>query len=242
MKLKHKLININSKNKLAIIIITIIFCVLILLNIIKQRLNNILEELVKSETTNISTYLISEAVNENINKDIEINKLLSTVLNNKEEIVSVDFNTVEVNKYLVNLNKNILTNLKQLEHGNLENLDSNIFYSEKLDNRFIYYIPYGIISDNSLLSNIGPKMPIKISLSGSVKSNINTEIKEYGINNSILKISINVEIKMRIVLPFISDEVKIKNEIPLVVKLINGSIPEVYGGNYAISSPITSND
>ena len=108
----------------------------------------------------------------------------------------------KVNNYLIKINSSILKNLKDIEHGNLENLDSSIFYSEKLDNRFMYYIPFGIITNNLLLEDLGPKIPIKITLSGSVNSNIKTELNSYGINNSLLKIYISVNLRMIPLIPF----------------------------------------
>ena len=73
---------------------------------------------------------------------------------------------------------------------------------------------------------------------GSVKSSIKTELTPYGINNSLLKVYVIVNTRVRFIIPFVYDSVYIESEIPVIMKIINGSIPEVYGGNYAISSPI----
>ena len=42
-------------------------------------------------------------------------------------------------------------------------------------------------------------------------------------------------------MPFVSERIVIEEEIPLIMKLINGRIPNAYGGNFAISSPISEN-
>ena len=65
---------------------------------------------------------------------------------------------------------------------------------EKLKSGIIYQVPTGIIFNNGLLSNIGPKIPVKLSLIGDVTIDIKTTIKDYGINNAVIQVSINVKV------------------------------------------------
>ena len=88
--------------------------------------------------------------------------------------------------------------------------------------------------------DLGPKIPVKASVIGNVTSNIKTDLEEYGINNTLLKIYINVEININFIMPFVSQNIKVENEVPLVVKLINGRIPSVYGGSYSVASSLTN--
>ena len=67
----------------------------------------------------------------------------------------------------------------------------------------IYEIPMGLVSSNVFLSNLGPKVPLKLFLVGDVTSNITSKVTEYGINNALLEIGVNVEVTTKINLPFI---------------------------------------
>ena len=64
------------------------------------------------------------------------------------------------------------------------------------------------------------------------------KIKEYGINNCLVEIYILLEVNVKVLLPIISDDIVIKNEIPISYKIINGQIPSYYGGNLSKNSNI----
>ncbi len=57
-----------------------------------------------------------------------------------------------------------------------------------------------------------------------------TDIKEYGLNNSFIEMSVYVEAKEKIILPIISEDITVTNKIPLSYKIVNGKIPSFYGG------------
>lgn len=86
--------------------------------------------------------------------------------------------------------------------------------------------------DSTLLSNIGPKIPIKFSLIGDVTTNLKTDVKEYGINNALLNVSIEIIVNFRVSLPFTSDKITINNVFPISMKVIQGSIPSYYSGGF----------
>jgi len=86
-------------------------------------------------------------------------------------------------------------------------------------------------TNNALLSNVGPKIPVRVSLSGEMESNIKTEIEEYGINNSVLKIIINVSVSEQIILPLLSKKITVDNDVPIAIKMIQGQIPDYYINN-----------
>ena len=47
----------------------------------------------------------------------------------------------------------------------------------------IYYIPLGVVTGNCILSNFGPKVPVKMSVIGNVDSDLKTKLEDSGINN-----------------------------------------------------------
>ena len=101
-------------------------------------------------------------------------------------------------------------------------------------------IPFGIVSDIPVIADLGPKIPVKVSLIGSSTSNLKTELEEYGINNVLMKVYIVANVNIQVILPFATETTTITEEIPLAINLVNGIIPQVYGGGYFASSPIVS--
>ena len=98
----------------------------------------------------------------------------------------------------------------------------------KLKQGIIYEIPSGVVFKNSLLSNLGPKIPVRINLVGDVTSDIQTKVSNYGINNVFLEVIVYVEVSMQVLLPFASKTVQANTSIPIVMKIIEGSVPNFY--------------
>ena len=102
---------------------------------------------------------------------------------------------------------------------------------ESYEDQIIFTIPSGIITNNPLLNNLGPKIPVKLQIISEVLSNVNTKVINYGINNCLITLTVSIEVTAKVVLPILSDEIKVTNEIPISYKIINGSIPIYYGGS-----------
>lgn len=245
MKLKYSSKYFFSKRDIIVFtFILVLCCDYFLFHLLGKYISPILLDYAEMETTKLSTLIINKAVENQISNNFKPDDLIKTITNKNGEIVSVDFDTNLVNQSLVSINNTISVNLKYLEEGKLDLLDIadvNNVYTYKSDNNIIYQIPLGVITDSPIIADIGPKIPVKTNTIGSVISNVRTDLKEYGINNAILKIYIEVTVTEQVILPFISKKIDISLEVPVLVKIINGSIPEVYGGGYSVSSPLKTN-
>ena len=63
-------------------------------------------------------------------------------------------------------------------------------------------------------------------------SNIETEVKPYGINNAYVEVRISLTVTARIVLPFVIENVVISNVIPISMNIVQGNVPEGYIYSY----------
>ena len=175
-----------------------------------------------------------------VNKFLDGKELFTITNNTKGEMESIDFNTAVINETLVVIAKNVRKRLKEIEKG--ENLPEEM-YSDVLDknlkNGIIYEVPIGVAFGNSFLSNIGPKIPVKIKYSGNVGLDVKTKVKEYGINSALIEVYIYVEVTQRTILPFQSKDVKLTSEIPIVMKVVKGQVPNYISGiNKSYSLPV----
>jgi len=247
MRMKNRFTFILKKRDFFVLIVILIFCfMLIWFSLLNKYAKPILLDYASVETTKLSTLIINKAVENQVSNNFNFNDMVKTITNKNGEIVSVDFDTNLVNQSLVSINNTIQANLKYLEEGKLSLHDfpdiSNSYKLDEYAKGIIYQIPFGVITDSPILSDIGPKIPVKTSLIGSVISNVRTDIKEYGINNALLKVYIEVTVTEQVILPFLSKKIDISLEVPVLMKLINGSIPEVYGGGYSVTSPLSESD
>lgn len=227
----------KNKYKINIFISIIIICLvlsIIILNILSKKVLPTFMNYATSEIKNIATIIVNRSINNNI-KQLD-NNIMNITKNSKDEIQIIDFNHKYANELLLSATKDILKDLKTLETGN----DDIKFEKINYKNGVVYEVPIGIATDNIFLGNLGPKIPIKLQIIGDIDSNIKTDVKEYGINNAFVKVFISINISIKVIMPFISEDVKITSDIPISMKLIQGDIPEYYGGLFSKKSSILS--
>ena len=99
-----------------------------------------------------------------------------------------------------------------------------------IDSGIVCEVPLGALTGNGFVANLGPVIPLRMSFLGQVSSHLKTKVTSYGINNLLLEVYVEVEIKGKISLPKSSDIVAIKVEAPLSIKVISGVVPNYYGG------------
>ena len=72
---------------------------------------------------------------------------------NEDDIQMIDYNSKLVNKMLINLTKEVIINLKEIEKGN-----SNISLDKiNIGDNMVYEIPLSRFTNNIFIGNIGPK-------------------------------------------------------------------------------------
>lgn len=236
IRLKRKIYLFKKKNKSKLLIIAIlilIFCIWLSLKFINSKVNPILLDYAELESRKLASIVINNAIAKNVTENINIDELFIITRDSENEIKTIDFNPITVNKILTKVTNSVQINLKYIEQGKVELLDLNtdelIDYDiNKLKQGIIYELPTGVIFGNSFLANIGPLIPVKFNLVGDIISYINTKVTDYGINNAVVEINIVLELKEQVILPFITNKISIKTSIPVAIKLIQGSVPNYY--------------
>ena len=160
-----------------------------------------------------------------------------------DDIKTIVYNSSEVNKFLDAVTENVYDMFNNLEYGDLSkiNIRENIVVNDKKNftkDGIVIMIPSGIVSNNYLFANLGPRIPVKISLTGEFESCISTKVEEYGLNNALISIYINIKATEQITMPFITEKVEIENQIPLSIYVVNGKIPEYYINGFDRTSNI----
>lgn len=193
------------------------------------------------EAKRVTISIINTSVNEMIEEKKLQENLFEITKNQAGEIQMIDFDTKSVNQILKRTSENIQRRLIALEEGNTtdievsENLKGKNFPNRKKG--IVCETNSGSIFGNSLFANMGPVIPVKLTFIGNVQTSIDTQIKDYGINNAYLEVNIEVTITERIVIPTYTEEAVIKRKIPIAMKVIEGKIPAYYLEGLQQSSP-----
>ena len=205
-----------------------------LLKTIGEELNPILARYVNIEANRFANNIVNSTVNETIVKNNN-DDLFIISQNSQGEIEMLDYNTQKVNKLLLEITNKIQNKLINLEEGKIAELEiSNNFKLKNLTqikNGVLCEVPIGALKGNTLFSNIGPNIPIRLSFIGQVQSNLETKISSYGINNIVIETNVVVEVEEQITMPTTSEKSTLIIKAPLTIKIIKGTVPDYYSSN-----------
>jgi len=236
LRKKRIIFNKKKSNILILSLLSLFISVILLLQFISSRITPGLMEYAEIQAKKFVTLLINSAVTESIGEDLEADSLFLITKDSNGEIRSIDLDPVKVNRLLSNTTNSIQVNLQHIEKGEVDKLtlmdDALRDYDPSdLKKGVIGNIPTGVIFKNALLSNLGPKFPIRLKIMGDIITNIKTKVTNYGINNAVIEVSIQVDVTTQAILPFSSKVIKVSSDIPLTIKLMQGNVPSYYFGD-----------
>lgn len=246
MVLKNKK---RKSNKLLVCIIIFVVLVLIsfaFINYYSKKALPLIMSYAEAESRKLIILVINKAVTKQIN-NVETDDIFDVTYNKDGEVILVDFNSKRTSIALSTITSLVELNLRAIEEGKIDMLelpDNSLeaFDTDLLEKGIILEVPLGVISNSTLLANLGPKVPVKLSLIGDVSSGFSTKVTEYGINNAMITLYIDVEVDAKIVLPFVSDDMSISASIPISMKVIQGKIPEYYLNGFTTKSNIVTSN
>lgn len=234
----------KRKNILLIIFILILIATYFVIDFIGGTVGKVLIDYAETEVARIARYVVNYSVTTENIKELEFNNLFVVSKNKNDEIQAIDYDPVVVNTVLNAITETVIRYFKAIEEGNLEvfDLSESFFINtdiDKLKQGIITEIPIGVITGNALLSNLGPKLPVKLSIAGEIESHIGTDIQYYGINNALITVYANIEVSQQIYMPIATGRVVISQKIPISIKMLQGVVPNSYFGNLSSSSVVS---
>lgn len=234
-RLKNKR-SIKIKNIMAIVLFLIVVNTILLLNHFNKNVNPKIEKIVNMNIDKMINNIITEY---SLKEDYDtIKNILKINKNNEGVIIDIDFDLSSLYDFSSNITDKLKDDLYNLEVGKT-NMD---YYDEYLSNKkdyFVLMVPYGAISNNVYFTNLGPKIPVKIKFMGSILTGVKTKVTEYGINNSLIEVYTTVDISNLVMTPVASKRNERKFEILVASRIIEGTIPDYYGGVIEKNSSIT---
>lgn len=198
------------------------------------------DNLVRSAALEVNR-ITSIIVNNSVRKYLADNDNLDIVdiVRNKDRIEVIRYNTTSVNRISMDISNSIEQDINYMILGEFDKIDFSLSkitdsYYDKIDDGLVLGISIGNIMGNSLLANVGPRIPLKIEMVSNVNVEIKNKITEYGMNNALMEVFIEISVNPVIVMPFMSNEISVVNTVPLVTEIIHGEIPDSYFGNSKI--------
>jgi len=236
MKRFYKKKNTLSK-KISVIILFIIIFVYIFFKYVNTSLNPKITYIAELKMEELTRYYLNQTLkkylNINTNDYIKIN-----LVNNN--IISIDVDNTKTNELLNMFINDLETNMQKLEKGKISNYNNLEFIYG--NNGIVILIPIGLTFSTSLLSGMGPDIPVKVSFMDNLEAYIDVQVENYGINNSLIKIYLNINIKEAIDFPVNERRQELKYNFLISSKLVSGKVPTIYGDSLNKSSNIVNSD
>ena len=217
------------KKKISIFIFLLfVICLLsfFLIHFINQKITPIVMEYSIGEMKRVASTIINRSITSEMLEKARINDLFIVSKSNSDEVISVTLDSRIVNDITDKISDACEDHLRLIEEGEYTKIKKQFNIGEEY-----FFVPSGIIFQNTLLNNLGPKIPITLKMVGNVTSGITCDVKEYGINNSLITVSVEIKVELMVILPLSTKEISITNYVPIAIKLVQGKVPQIYGGS-----------
>lgn len=232
-----------NKKKIYIFISLLVlsfFTALYLTSLAGKGLEQVIVKYATSETERIANVILNDVVN--IDDDYFNEDLFEISRDNDGNIELINFDTKVTNRLLKDINNKAMKRLSAIEKGDTTDIElSDSLKGTRLtflDDGVVCDIPIGSLFHNGLIVNLTTSIPIRFSFIGTVSSNIVTDVKEYGFNNALIEVGIEVTIKEKITMPHSTESIPITTKVNLTTQLIQGSVPNYYNGAFSASSQV----
>ncbi|MEQ8173423.1 MAG: sporulation protein YunB [Syntrophomonadaceae bacterium] len=173
------------------------------------RLKASILQLSKSSVQLQGTEILNRIVNEEVVAQVKYDDMVVIHKDNDGKIVLIQPNTVVLNRL-------IASTVQVLSHSMGEMKEDSVD------------IPIGQLSGLKILAAWGPTMSVKIIPSSEVHVNLEDRFEQAGINQTRHLISMNIATKMKVAVPYLSDEVEVGSTVPLAETIIVGDVPSNY--------------
>lgn len=121
----------------------------------------------------------------------------------------IEANSVKINEIITKINSNIQKEFDKIP-------------------RITVYLNMGTVSGISALKNIEPKFEMELESAGNISSNIKTEFKSVGINQTHHKIFLHINARVGILTPFSAFGKDIESDVLISEAIIVGEVPDTY--------------
>lgn len=226
MQMKHFNLKFSFPFKIGIILAAIFFLTFVYF---KKFSNEVTPKLIHIAKLSINKYIYHTTSDFKL-LALEKNysdKFLKVLENQDGEIISVDYDMPKIYQLAENLTNSLETNIINAQELNI--YAANQKELKNVSQGLLLSLPIGVVSNSVFLANLGPRIPVLIRFINSVFSNVKTRVTNYGINNALMEIYLEVTINYEILTPVTMKEEQIKYELLLDSKVIQGQVPSLYG-------------
>lgn len=206
---KFNFSNSSNKNNKKIVKFTIIILIAIATFTMSiNSVNPIFEKLCSDKAKSIATIICNEESTKIIS-NYKYEDLVTIYKDSNDNITMIKSNITPINLIISDVAEKIQ---KRLDKVNEEQIG----------------IRFGSFTGTKIFSGRGPIIPVTLSTAGNIETDLRSEFKSSGINQTIHRIYLQVDCNVNILTPYTVFEEGISNQVLIAENIIVGKIPESY--------------
>ena len=223
---------------LMLTIIIFIISIFASIIIIDRGIKPVLMDIAKEKTNEFATRAINSAVR--FAEEYDFTDVANITYDNDGNIVVYRLNQSAISEINRNATDRVEEFFQRVNRGDPLDFDhtsgEGYEYPEGAEERIIkdptlVEIPLGQVTGNTVLANLGPRIPINLEIIGTVRTNVVREEEEFGINGTWISFYLKVETDVQVIIPFSSEVTTVSTEIYIDGGALMGDVPDFYGGD-----------
>ena len=183
---------------------------LILFLVLNSHLQPLIASYGLTQAKLVGTQAVNDAVTAVLEREgVRYTDLMRVEKDSQGSIVSVEADTVKINALKASVTTEILTQLKK--HQNMT-----------------VRIPTGTLLNGDLLTGRGPRIPVKISLSGAAATQMSSYFESAGINQTSLRLVMDITVTLYAAIPGNDATTTLETSFIIAETVLVGKVPDTF--------------
>ena len=166
-------------------------------------LDHQIHPLVKSFGENQAKFTSTKAINE------AVTQVLTDEQIRYEDLVTVEADISKINRLKAEITTVVLERLKEYAHLEMR-------------------IPLGSILGGEMFNDRGPRIPLRVTMSGNALTTMNSAFSSAGINQTSHQITLHIESQIVTTIPGYTNYIKVETDFVVAETVLVGKVPDSY--------------
>lgn len=205
----HKRPNTSWRTYVGLVLFIFTLFSVLGLMLVENRLAPVLRAWAETRALSLATRAINLAVEEMMTSTLTSTTLAHLIRDGEGNLQGVQYLMGEVNR--------VSSQATQIILQTLNNMDGEDFA-----------IPFGQLTGLDFLAARGPEIPVRMIPVGGVTTTPVASFESAGINQTWHRILLDIQVRMRIAVPLVSEEILVSTQVPIAEEVFIGSVPSWY--------------
>lgn len=197
--------------KYRVLIFFIVFAIVFTFAL-KGYFSTAVKEFIRYDCTNKINEIIITTINEQVVENLTTDSLMCVTYNDDKEVVYAYIDTKKTNEILGLTSSAIVQLTNEFNDNGQNTID----------------IPIGYLFSSNVFFGNHITLPINVSNIATYNVKLNTTVEEYGINSSLVEVSLIYEFSFKAMIPLITNDVYVSNSVALVTTVLYGEVPNYF--------------